>query len=159
MAKKPTQAEINLKLFEALNKLTEKVDNLSRQEFDDQSNDIAQTKTKKRGRPKKNEPLEEEFFNPVKTHSGKVSGKGRPNKFLEMMNDPSFLTAQEKKELEKDKKIDKKLKGKISPRNRQPAQFIDINCVKCNRSFNVSRQLVRMEEGKIKFTCNDCIGL
>lgn len=158
MAKKPTQADINAKIFESLNSLAEKIEQLGSSAKQATSSTVELAKTsKKRGRPKKTQ-TEEEFNNPIKTLSTVVKKGRRPNEFLKMLEDPSFVKSKDFQDTEKDKKIDKKLKGRISARIREPAKLIEAVCNRCGKKNQVSPVLVRHEDGQIKYVCNGCIG-
>ena len=89
-----------------------------------------------------------------KARSGRVdTSGGRPNKFLEMMDDMS-LSSAERQELEEAAASDKaNTKARRSPRNRRPSSKIDVKCRICGIEESISPALA---SDVSRYMCNNC---
>ena len=89
-----------------------------------------------------------------KARSGRVdTSGGRPNKFLEMMDEMSISSA-ERKELEEAAASDRQnMKARKSPRNRRPSSKVNVRCRICGIEESVSPTLVTDAS---RYMCNNC---
>ena len=56
----------------------------------------------------------------------------------------------------KDVKIDQRLSGnnQVTPRTRK--ETVEIACVKCGHDYKISSKLIHVQDGKMRFTCDNC---
>lgn len=67
-----------------------------------------------------------------------------------------FLTSKLSKKHRADSSIDKKLSGGNEMTEREGIRLIEVECVGCHYLFDVSPKVVFMEDGEIRYKCDEC---
>jgi hypothetical protein len=162
--KKLTQAQINAALFEAINKLTQKIDGMAVAKPEPASIDIKSTKKLSASKlpvkqsktqiPDVSGDSDDDDDDDSDGRTKKTICRREPlqrgkkdNKFDKL---PSFKNAAKE-----DIAIDKVLAGPISERSRG-ISLVKVRCNQCGKKETVSQKLVRYDEGEVRYKCGLC---